>query len=60
MVCSLGIEALVALRKLDREPDVMFGAREATVEAAHHGISSVIVSVDEQVPTFWNVWSRKD
>ena len=50
MVGALGIEALVALRKVDREPDVMFGAKESVVEAAHHGISSVIVSVDEQVP----------
>ncbi len=50
MVCALGIEALVALRKMDRNPDAMFGAKEAVVEAAHHGISSVIVSVDEQIP----------
>jgi putative transcriptional regulator len=50
MVGALGIEALVALRKVGREPDVMFGAKESVVEAAHHGISSVIVCVDEQVP----------
>ena len=50
MIGALGIEALAALRKVDREPDVMFGARESIVEAAHHGVSSVIVSVDEQVP----------
>ena len=46
----LGIEALVALRKAGREPDVIFGAKEFSVEAAYHGISSVVVSVDEQVP----------
>ncbi|MDM7934057.1 MAG: MarR family transcriptional regulator [Methanothrix sp.] len=50
MVGCLGIEALVALRKVGREPDVIFGARESAVEAAYHGISSVVVSVDEQVP----------
>lgn len=50
MVGSLGIEALVALRRAGREPDVIFGAKEAMVEAAYHGISSVIVSVDEQIP----------
>lgn len=50
MVGALGVEALAALRKAGREPDVIFGAREACVEAAYHGISSVIVSVDEQVP----------
>jgi len=50
MVGCLGIEALVALRKAGREPDVIFGAKEFSVEAAYHGISSVIVSVDEQIP----------
>ena len=50
MVGCLGIEALVALRKIGREPDVIFGAKEFAVEAAYHGISSLIVSVDEQIP----------
>jgi putative transcriptional regulator len=50
MVGCLGIEALVALRKAGREPDIIFGAKEFAVEAAYHGISSVIVSVDEQIP----------
>jgi putative transcriptional regulator len=50
MVGCLGIEALVALRKVGREPDVIFGAKEFAVEAAYHGISSIIVSVDEQIP----------
>ena len=50
MVGCLGIEALVALQKVGREPDVIFGAKEFAVEAAYHGISSLIVSVDEQIP----------
>jgi putative transcriptional regulator len=54
MVGALGIEALVALRKVGREPDVIFGAKESAVESAYHGISSVIVSVDEQVPELLN------
>ncbi|MDD1741729.1 MAG: MarR family transcriptional regulator [Methanotrichaceae archaeon] len=54
MVCCLGIEALVALRKLGKDPDVMFGAKESSIEAAYHGISSIIVSVDEQVPNILN------
>jgi putative transcriptional regulator len=54
MVGCLGIEALVALRKVGREPDVVFGAKESSVEAAYHGISSIIVSVDEQVPNILN------
>jgi putative transcriptional regulator len=54
MVCCLGIEALVALRKSGHEPDVMFGAKESSVEAAYHGVNSVIISVDEQVPNILN------
>lgn len=51
MIGALGVEALVALRRAGREPDVIFGAKESAVEAAYHGINSVIVSVDEQVPS---------
>jgi putative transcriptional regulator len=51
MIGALGIEALVALKKANLEPDVIFGAKESAVEAAYHGISSVILSVDEQVPS---------
>ena len=54
MVGCLGIEALVALRKIGREPDVFFGAKESAVEAAYHGINSVVVSVDEQIPGLLN------
>ncbi|HUI39750.1 MAG TPA: MarR family transcriptional regulator [Methanothrix sp.] len=53
-VGALGIEALVALRKAGREPDVIFGAKESAVESAHHGVSTVVVSVDEQVPSLLN------
>jgi len=55
MVGALGIEALISLRKVGREPNVFFGAKDSVVEAAYHGVSSVIVSVDEQVP---NLLSR--
>jgi len=54
MVGCLGLEALAALRKVGREPDILFGARESAVEAAYHGISSVVVSVDEQIPGLLN------
>ncbi len=50
MVGCLGIEALVALRKIGREPDVIFGAKEFAVEASYHGVSPLVVSVDEQIP----------
>jgi putative transcriptional regulator len=54
MIGCLGVEALVAIRKAGRKPDVIFGAKESSVEAAYHGISSVIVSVDEQIPGLLN------
>jgi putative transcriptional regulator len=54
MIGCLGIEALVALRKAGREPDIIFGAKESSVEAAYHGISSLIISVDEQIPSLLN------
>jgi putative transcriptional regulator len=50
VVGCLGIEALAALHKVGREPDIIFGAKEFAIEAAYHGVGSVIVSVDEQIP----------
>lgn len=54
MIGSLGTEALIAIRKTGREPDVIFGAKGSAVESAYHGINCVIVSVDEQVPDLLN------
>ncbi len=54
IVGALGIEALVSLRKVGREPDIFFGSKDAVVEAAYHGVSSLIVSVDEQIPGILN------
>ncbi len=53
-ICALGVESLIALRKVGREPTVMFGAKESVVEAAFHGVSSIVVSVDEEVPLLLN------
>lgn len=53
-ICALGVESLIALRKVGREPNVMFGAKESVVEAAFHGVSSIVVSVDEEVPLLLN------
>jgi len=54
MVGALGVEALVALRKAGREPDIFFGAKESVVESAYHGVSSLIVCVDEQIASLLN------
>jgi putative transcriptional regulator len=33
------------------EPHVMFGAKESVIEAAYHGLSSLVLAIDEEVPT---------
>ncbi|MDO9097310.1 MAG: winged helix-turn-helix transcriptional regulator [Candidatus Methanoperedens sp.] len=50
-IAALGVEALVSLRKINIQPNILFGARESVVEAAFHGLSSLVVSVDEEVPS---------
>ncbi len=53
-IAALGVEALVSLRKINIQPDILFGAKESVVEAAFHGLSSLVVSVDEEVPALLN------
>lgn len=53
-IAVLGVEALIALRKINIKPDILFGAKESVVEAAFHGLSSLVVSVDEEVPSLLN------
>ncbi len=48
-IAAIGVEALIALRKVGINPNVMFGTNESVIEAAYHGLSSLVVSVDEQV-----------
>jgi putative transcriptional regulator len=50
-IAALGIEALTALQKINVAPQVFFGSKESVIEAAHHGISSIIVTTDEEVPS---------
>ena len=47
VVACVGLEAWVSLKKIDRVPDLYFGSREGSVEAALHGIPCAIVIVDE-------------
>jgi putative transcriptional regulator len=49
-VGAIGIEALVSLRRIDIEPRYLYGVTEAAIEAAHCGLSFVIVSTDDAVP----------
>ncbi len=45
IVVAIGVEALIACRKIGVEP-IFFGAKEVCIEAAHHG-SGVIVACTE-------------
>jgi putative transcriptional regulator len=53
-IAAIGVEALTALRKIKIKPNILFGAKESVVEAAFHGLSSLVVSVDEEVPSLLN------
>jgi len=46
----LGIEALTCLKRMGTQPDCSYGAKEAVIEAAHSGLSPVIVCVDDEIP----------
>lgn len=47
IVAAVGLEAYIALKSLGREPDLFFGARDSTIEAAHYGMDCAIVITDD-------------
>jgi len=49
LVGSIGIEAMVTLKKLTNQPIFVYGVTEAFIEAAKSGLSSLIVSVDDEI-----------
>ncbi|MCD4703957.1 MAG: winged helix-turn-helix transcriptional regulator [Methanosarcinaceae archaeon] len=53
-IAAIGVESLVALKRIGLVPDVMYGAKESIVEAAFHGLSSLVLVIDEEVPTIMN------
>lgn len=59
LVGALGVEALAALRKVPREPDVFFGVREVAVEASSHGISPLIVGAEDEIEPLVEILERK-
>ena len=54
-IAVIGVESLIALKRINVVPNVMFGAKESIIEAAFHGLSSLVVSISEEVP---NLLSR--
>ncbi|MDV0446530.1 hypothetical protein MsAg5_03720 [Methanosarcinaceae archaeon Ag5] len=49
-IAAVGTEALMALKRLGIEPNVMFGAPESVIQAAYHGLASALVIVEDEVP----------
>jgi putative transcriptional regulator len=50
LVGALGTEALVALMRIGVKPDYVHGVREAAIEAAYCGLSSLVVCSEDKVP----------
>ena len=57
---ALGVEALIALRKINRVPRVFFGAIEAAVESAQHGICPFVVGVEDELPQLLDRLEKED
>ncbi|MHC1584846.1 MAG: DUF7839 domain-containing protein [Candidatus Syntropharchaeia archaeon] len=51
MVGVMGIEALIALSRIDVVPDSIYGTKEAVVEAVGHGLSFLVVCVEDEIPS---------
>lgn len=47
LVGAIGIESIVALKKAGIKHDFIYGVKDAVVEAAQSGLSSVVVCVDD-------------
>ncbi|MBT9148824.1 MAG: winged helix-turn-helix transcriptional regulator [Dehalococcoidia bacterium] len=50
MIGVIGIEALIALRKIGINPPYLYGTKEAVVEAACSGLPSLVVCVNDEIP----------
>lgn len=50
LVGAIGIEALIALRRIGIEPHYLYGVTEGAIEAAHSGLSFLILCADDAIP----------
>lgn len=48
-VGAIGIEALVALRRIDREPRYLYGVSDAAIEAVRCGLTFIVVCSDDAI-----------
>jgi len=49
LVTAAGVEAVVALRSIDREPDTVFAPGEVAADAASRGLGAVVVATTDTV-----------
>ena len=49
---AIGIEALIAVRRLNIEPRYLYGVADAAVEAGKCGLSFIVICTDDSVPDF--------
>lgn len=50
LIGAIGVEAIVALQRINREPDYFYGVTQSAVEAARSGLSSSIVCTSSESP----------
>jgi len=50
VISVIGIESLIALKKIGINPRYFYGVKEALVETAYSGLSSIVVCVDDEIP----------
>lgn len=50
LIGAIGLEALIALRRLGVEPVYLYGVSEAAIEAGRSGLSSLIFATGDAVP----------
>jgi len=60
LVGAIGLEALVALRRLGVDPAYFYGVKDAVVEAAYSGLSPVVVCVDDEASDLIRRLEEKD
>ena len=49
MIGVIGIEALVALKQVGREPDYLYGVKEAAIEAVYCGLPFFVVCSENNI-----------
>ncbi|WNY26706.1 winged helix-turn-helix transcriptional regulator [Methanolapillus ohkumae] len=57
---AVGTEALMALKRLNVVPHVMFGASESVIQAAYHGLTSALIIVEDEVPNLFTRLEAED